>query len=163
MFRPSASLEVEVQQGTTVDDAAPALRRAFSYAGPTRVVASERDATTVRLTVRSTRPYWSGAQDAQEADAAWSDVVRPWLVDKLGKLASVTGGYRRFAQEHGDPDLAFDAIDVALDGAELHIPLTEGAGLPADLAHQLDEARALCTAGLPQGENRITLPLEVRA
>ena len=41
-------------------------------------------------------------EDGDSADDNWSQILRPWLKDKLYKVGSVIKGYDRFAEEEGD-------------------------------------------------------------
>lgn len=88
MLRPTCALVFELAGTDATPATASAIKRSFAYIAPTRVVpAADSSATlsAMHLEVRTANhPLWECGQ--HESDCNWSDILRPWLENKLVKL-----------------------------------------------------------------------------
>ena len=151
---------MELEQGVDVAVAGKQLNRSFNYVCPVSVTeradAPDEAGSVVRMMVRLPRPYWPG--DGDSADDNWSQILRPWLKDKLYKVGSVIKGYDRFAEEEGDEPLNFESIDVSLGGTTLALELDADHDIDPQALEMADRYRELRGTGQVEADARLEIP-----
>ena len=119
MLRPTAILDFQIDPAITNEETPIEIRRAYSYVAPMRIVDTEtpeppyEPANTLGLMVKlNNHPYWKSADEG--ADGIWSDVVTPWLHNKLIKVQSTVTAYNNTKREKGLSELHFKFLGLEM-------------------------------------------------
>ena len=107
-----------------------------------------------------TRSYLYSASDA-EADANWNERMAKHIETTLFKVANNNKIFNRYQRNSGAPELAFDYIEVVLEGGALTLEyrLDSNSDLPREYASSASQVRELLNAGaLGEGVTRVRMP-----
>ena len=120
--RPSLTLILDIDERLDSEEVRLEINRCYSYVGSTLVrthPAGEGEPENImRFLVKlGTRRYLRSADEG--ADQLWNDVMERWFYNELFKVSNNMKIYNRRQREVGNPDLAFDWIEIELQNGEL--------------------------------------------
>jgi hypothetical protein len=163
MLRPTAILDFQIDPSLANEETPLEIRRAYSYVAPMRITDGGtpeppyEPANTIGLQVKLTnRPYWRSSVEG--ADSIWSEVVGPWLHNKIVKIQSTVSAYNNCKQEAGTTELHFKFLALDMDGIRIVVE-NQNDLFPADLESQLARLRELLNTGLLADEEVVQVSM----
>ena len=143
MLRPTCALTFELAGADASSIVAAAIKRSFAFIAPTRVVRAAdhgAPASKIYLEVRvSNHALWDFGQP--ESDAAWSQMLMPWLTNKLSKLMGCVYECNNPRRSSYFGGIHFNALVIALAPCVFTFEL-EPDGSLRNVANTLDQLRA---------------------
>ena len=143
MLRPSAYLTFILTGDAVAAGNASAIKRAYSYVAPTRILATRPDGegsggvavNTIALSVTL------AGNDPWADDAAWNDVLLPWLAAKLDKLFGTVRECNNEARKSFSGRIDYGALELDVCGVSAHFELDADSMLASDVLEGLNELR----------------------
>lgn len=124
MLRPTGILDFTLDPAITDEETVIEIRRTFSYVAPMRINDGEtpeppyEPANTIGLIVKLVNhPYWKSVD--QDADSIWSDVLAPWLHNKLIKIQNTVSAVNKNKREKGIDELHYAFLKLEMGAYSL--------------------------------------------
>lgn len=165
LLRPSLTLVLDLDERAAGKATVLEINRSYAHIGTpvVRTHAAESEDAPVRNTARlmvnmGTYAYLDRA--AEGADERWDDIVAPWLRNMLHKVGNNMKVFNDRQRKIGLPEVAFDTLEVELQGGQLVVALhPEPCGfIDPDVAAIATTARALRAEGAFAGAVRVEAP-----
>ena len=138
MLKPTGYLAFELDDETGSQDRANSLSRAFSYVSP--VTVRHGDTNRIFLTVKLPGKRFWDATDAEQ-QAAWDEIVAPWLAIRLRKIQETLQEYNNAETKSYCGAVVFDDCVIQLDGRTVQCAIIDDQLMfMADLIGKVREA-----------------------
>lgn len=167
LLRPSLTLVLDIDERLASPETILEIKRCYPYVG-TPVIRTHTPASQeapfsnkARMMVGlGTRRYLHSTDEG--ADDLWNDVVERWIGNMLYKVSSTMRSFNTRQRKIGLPELAFERIDVELQGGELVASLHPDpqSFIDFDANALVSHMRALFNNGTLKNAVRVEIPSE---
>lgn len=155
MLKPTAYLTISLSADGASTAIASAIKRAFSYIAPTKIVLNEtlkapQGENSLGLDVRIPQhPYL--CDNSAEGQQTWESVVLPWLCIKLDTLFGTVREFNNETRQSFVAKVNYQRFDLVLEGREIRFELEPNDSFDS-AKETLEDIRAWFVAHAAQAE-----------
>ncbi len=162
--RPSLTLIMDIDEALKTEELRLEVDRCYAYIAPTLIrthAAEETPSNTLRFLVKlGNHKYLNSADEG--ADELWNEIMERWFSNAFYKVGNNLKLFNRRQKEIGNPELAFDKMEIELENGALLVDmrLDSNSSINAEDAAMLGVVREALNAGALTGAKKILMPSE---